>query len=333
MFSEEVDEKVYDNLIKNINARVNVLQDIVKLRAKYLNLGDIAYYDLFTTIGNTCSYTIEQAIDIIKQALTPLGDEYQEMLGEKFNQQVIDYLPNENKRSGAYSTDIYGYPSLVLMNYVNTYDSVSTLAHEIGHAMHSDLSNKSLPQELASYQIFVAEVASTVNEILLNLYVSKNLNNESKIGLIFELLDGVRSTIFRQTLFSEFEDFAHTEMEKEMPLTYEDFNNKYYQLNKKYYGEHIELPSELKYEWARIPHFYTPFYVYKYATGFVSALCIVQNILEDSEYYKRYISFLKSGCSKSPVELLQDIGVDLTTDEPYNKAFKFIENLINELNI
>ena len=217
------------------------------------------------------------------------------------------------------------------MNFVDDYNSVSTLAHEIGHAMHTELSDRNQPFELSDYVIFVAEVASTVNEILLNLHVSKTASKEQKQALIFEMLDSLRATVYRQTLFSEFEDFAHSKLESGEPLTYEDYNNKYYELNKKYYGDSIMLPDELKFEWARIPHFYNAFYVYKYATGFVSALCIVQNLLEDDEYYKKYINFLKSGCTKPPVELLQDIGVDLTTDEPYNKAFKFIDNLINEI--
>ncbi len=328
---EEVDEKVYNNLIKNINSRLDVLQNIVALKGKALGLSDVAYYDLMTTIGVKKEYSIEQAIDLIKQATAILGEEYQQLLNEKFSQGVIDYLPNENKQTGAYSTSFYGCPSIVLMNYVDDYSSVSTLAHEIGHAMHSEFSDRTQPMPLSNYVIFVAEVASTVNEILLNLHVGKSADPEQKRALAFELLDSVRSTIFRQTLFSEFEDFTHAELEAGKPLTYEDYNNKYYKLNKTYYGQNINLPEELKYEWARIPHFYRPFYVYKYATGFVSALCIVQNLLADKDYYKQYINFLKSGCTKPPVELLQDIGVDLTTDEPYIKAFAFVNNIINQI--
>ncbi len=331
MFYEEVDEKVYNTLIKNINDRIPVLQQIVASKAKSLGIEDVAYYDIMLTIGEKANYTIEQAISLVKDCTKILGEEYQAVLNEKFNQGVIDYLPNENKTTGAYSSGVYGCPSIVLMNYVEDYNSVSTLAHEIGHAMHTELSDRSQSRQLSNYVIFVAEVASTVNEILLNLHVAKTANEEEKSALLFKLLDNVRSTIFRQTLFSEFEDFSHSKLEAGEPLTYEDYNNKYYELNKKYYGENINLPEELKYEWARIPHFYTPFYVYKYSTGFISALCIVQKLLEDENYYKQYIGFLKSGCTKSPVELLQDIGVDLTTDQPYNKAFKFIENILNQV--
>lgn len=331
MFYEDVDSKVYDILIKNISKRVDVLQNILKIKSKYLNINDMAYYDIMLRIGQNANYTIEQAVQLVKDSTKILGDEYATILNEKFNQNVIDYLPNQNKQTGAYSSGVYDCPSIVLMNFVNDYNSVSTLAHEIGHAMHTEFSNRTQPMQTADYVIFVAEVASTVNEILLNLHVGNNVSKDEKISLIFELLDSLRSTVFRQTMFSEFEDYSHEQLESGMPLTYEDYNNKYYELNKKYYGDSIILPDELKYEWSRIPHFYRAFYVYKYATGFISALCIVQNLLEDSEYYKKYINFLKSGCSKSPVELLQDIGVDLTTDEPYEKAFKFINNLINQI--
>ena len=253
------------------------------------------------------------------------------MLNEKFNQKVIDYLPNKDKQSGAYSSGIYNCPSVVLMNFVDNYESVSTLAHEIGHAMHTELSNRTQPIELADYVIFVAEVGSTVNEILLNLLVRKTANKEERIALIFRLLNDVRTTIYRQTMFSEFEQFSHSTLEKGQPLTYEDFNNKYYELNKKYFGDTLILPDELKYEWARIPHFYNDFYVYEYSTGYISALCIVQKLLEDENYYKQYINFLKGGCTKSPVELLKDVGVDLTTNQPYEKAFEFINSQIKEL--
>lgn len=331
MFYEDVDDKVYDTLIKNINARIDVLQNILRLKSKYLNIKDMAYYDMMLNVSEPKTYTVEQAVDLVKECTKILGGEYQGVLEEKFNQGVIDYLPNENKQTGAYSSGVYGCPSIVLMNFVGDYNSVSTLAHEIGHAMHTELSDRNQPLQLSDYVIFVAEVASTVNEILLNLHVQTTASKDEKISLIFELMDNLRSTVYRQTLFSEFEDFCHSELEKGNPLTYEDYNNKYYELNKKYYGDSIILPEELKYEWSRIPHFYNAFYVYKYATGFVSALCIVQNLLEDKEYYKKYINFLKSGCTKSPVELLQDIDVDLTSDKPYIKAFKFIQNLINEI--
>lgn len=331
MFNEEVDEKVYDTLIKNITSRVNYLHKIVDLKSKYFNLPDIAYYDMMQTFGGDKKYSIQDAVDLVKRCTACLGEEYAKILCEKFEQKVIDYLPNENKETGAYSSGVYGCPSVVLMNFTDNYNSVSTLAHEIGHAIHTEFSNRNQPITKANYAIFVAEVASTVNEVLLNLYVGKNGDKTEKTALDLELLDSVRTTIFRQTMFSQFEDYAHTQLENSKVVNYNDFCNKYYELNKFYYGDKINLPEELKFEWSRIPHFYRPFYVYKYATGLISALCIVQNILTDKEYYKKYINFLKSGCTKNPVELLQDIDVDLTTDTPYIKAFEFIDRIIKEL--
>ncbi len=332
MFYEEVEHEVYNTLIKNINSRLNVLHKILEIKGKYLGIQDLAYYDIMLDVGQSDEkYSVEQAVELVKNCTKILGEEYQDILDEKFKQKVIDYLPNKDKQSGAYSSGIYNCPSVVLMNFVDNYESVSTLAHEIGHAMHTELSNRNQPLPLADYVIFVAEVASTVNEILLNLLVRKNASESDKVSLIFRLLNDVRSTIYRQTMFSEFEQFSHSVLENGQPLTYEDLNNKYYELSRRYFGDKLILPDELKYEWSRIPHFYNDFYVYKYATGYISALCIVQKLLDDKNYYKQYINFLKGGCTKSPVELLKDIGVDLSTDEPYEKAFEFINSQINQL--
>lgn len=331
MYNEEVDEIVYDILIKNINQRLDVFRKINKLKAKYLGIKDFAFYDKLAVKGMKKQYSIEEAIQLTKECTKPLGEEYQKLLNEKFNQKVIDYLPNKNKRSLCYSTSEFGCPSIVLINFEEDYNSVSALVHEIGHAIHDEFSNKYQPVQLANYVIFVAEVASTVNEILLNLYLLKKSSKEEKVELLFELLTQFSSAVYTQCLFSEFEDYAHSTLENGESLAYEDYNNKYYELNKKYYGEDMILPEELKFGWSKINHFYTPFYVYKYATGFISAVCIVQNILNDKEYYNKYIQFLKSGRTKSPIELLKDVDVDLTTNEPYIKAFKFIENTINSL--
>ena len=210
------------------------------------------------------------------------------------------------------------------MNYVEDLRSVYTLAHEMGHTMHSELSNRNQPYATSQYKIFVAEVASTVNEMLLYQSLIKNADEKTKLSLAFDLFDEFRSTVYRQTMFSEFESWIHDELENKRPKTYEDLNNFYYNLNKKYYGENLELPEELKFEWSRIPHFYRPFYVYKYATGFISALCIVEKLLNEKDYYKKYINFLKAGSSKGVIELLKDIDVDLTTDKPYKYAFEFL---------
>ena len=329
LFYEEVDSKVYDILIEQVNKNLPLLHVVLEEKRKLLNLDKLAYYDIMVELTDKKEYSIEEAIELVKESTACLGEEYSALLEEKFKQKVIDYLPNKDKATGAYSTGSYGAPSLVLMNFVGEYNSVSTLAHELGHALHTEFSNKFQPYETADYVIFVAEVASTVNELLLYNLMMQKADEKTKSALTFELFDHVRSTIFRQTMFSEFEDWTHNELENKRPLTYEDLNVYYYDLCKKYYGEKIELPEELKYEWSRIPHFYRPFYVYKYATGLISALCIVQKIMTEKDYYKKYIEFLKSGCSKDPVQLLKDIDVDLKTDKPYKLAFEYIRKQLD----
>lgn len=331
LFYEEVDSKVYSILIEQVNKNLSLLHEVLEEKRKLLNLDKIAYYDIMVELTDKKEYSIEDAIKLVKEATSCLGEEYSALLEEKFNQKVIDYLPNKDKATGAYSTGSYGAPSLVLMNFVGEYDSVSTLAHELGHALHTEFSNRFQPYETSDYVIFVAEVASTVNELLLYNLMMQKADEKTKRALTFELFDQVRSTIFRQTMFSEFEDWTHHELENKRPLTYEDLNAYYYDLNKKYYGENVELPEELKYEWSRIPHFYRPFYVYKYATGLISALCIVQKLMTEKDYYKKYIDFLKGGCSKDPVQLLKDIDVDLKTNKPYKLAFEYIRKQLESI--
>lgn len=331
LFDEEVSSRVYSKLIEQINKNLPLLFETFEERRNELNLSKIAYYDLMLNFNSKQEYSIEEAVKMVKDATKVLGEEYSNLLEEKFNQKVIDFLPNKDKATGAYSTGSYGCPSIVLMNYVDDFSSVSTLAHEIGHAMHTEFSDRFQPYETSDYVIFVAEVASTVNELLLDNLMMKNADKHTKKAIIFELFSKVRSTIFRQTMFSEFEDYLYTSLENKQPISYEDLNNFYYDLNKKYYGKDVELPEELKYEWSRIPHFYRPYYVYKYATGLISALCIVQKLTTEKDYYKKYINFLKGGSSKTPVELLQDIDVDLTTNKPYDLAFKYIRKQLESL--
>ena len=331
LYDEEVSSKVYTKLIEQINKRLPLLFETFEERRKALKLDKLAYYDIMLDFNAKEEYSCEEAVELVKVATLPLGEEYVKLLEEKFNQKVIDFLPNKDKATGAYSTGSYGCPSIVLMNFVGDFNSVSTLAHEIGHAMHTEFSDRFQPYETSDYVIFVAEVASTVNELLLDNLIMKNADNNTKRAVIFELFNKVRSTIFRQTMFSEFEDYLYSSLENKQPISYEDLNNYYYELKKKYYGENIELPEELKYEWSRIPHFYRPYYVYKYATGFISALCIVQKLMTEKDYYKKYINFLKGGSSKTPIELLQDIDVDLTTNKPYDLAFEYIRKQLEEL--
>lgn len=332
LFDEEVDKSVYDRLIEEINANLPLLHAFMERKRQALGLDKIAYYDAMVSFQDEHEYDVDEAIEMVKNATKPLGEEYQKIVNEKFSERCIDYMPNKNKETGAYSSGCYGCPSVILMNYTSDLKSVYTLAHEMGHSMHSEFSNRFQPYATSSYKIFVAEVASTVNEILLYNYLVKNADEKLKKSLIFDLFDEFRSTVYRQTMFSEFESWIHEELENEKPKTYDDLNKYYFDLNKKYYGEKVEIPDELKYEWSRIPHFYRPFYVYKYATGFISAICIVENILTDKNYYKKYINFLKSGSSKDVISLLKDIDVDLTQKTPYNRAFKYLREQLDLLN-
>lgn len=239
-------------------------------------------------------------------------------------------MPSKNKDSGAFSWGAYGANPVVMMNYVKNTNSVFTLAHELGHCMHSYFSKTHQPYETAGYTIFVAEVASTVNEMLLLEYLLKQAKTkEEKIYYYDYLLSMVRATIFRQTMFSEFEAFAHSQYEKNLPISKDVLNNYYFELNKKYFGPNVELIEEIAYEWTRIPHFYISFYVYKYATGLISALAIVQRILSGvenaSEDYKK---FLSSGSSLPPIELLKLAKVDLESEQTFNDAFKYVSSII-----
>lgn len=331
MYGEEVDSVVYDRLIAQINQNLPLLHQSLEVKRKALGLDKLAYYDVMMDFESNKKYTIEEAIELVKKATLPLGEEYQLIVNRKFNEKSIDYLPSDNKERGAYSSGSYGCPSIIFMNFVDNLDSVSTLAHEMGHTMHTELSNMTQPYSTSSYEIFVAEVASTVNELLLQNYLEQTANSEVKKTLAFELFDSFRSTVFRQTMFSEFEDWAHKSLENKIPLTYDDLNKYYYELKLKYYGKAVEMPDEMKFEWSRIPHFYRPFYVYKYATGFISAVCIVKKLLTEKDYYKKYINFLKSGSSKPVVDLLKEIDVDLTCDEPYEIAFGYLKEQLDEV--
>lgn len=327
---EDIPLSVYENNIKNVNKNIPLLQKYVKALNKNSGLKDFSYFDLFEKDKNAKKISIESAIDTIKKALAPLGKEYLALVDKKFSDRSIDYMPCENKDSGGYCSNCYGAKTLILMNWNDNYSSMSTLAHEMGHCINAEYFNSSQPMEKAGITIFAAEIASTVNEILLNLYMQKTCKPSEKIIYVKQFLNNVRSTIFRQTLFSEFELYAHGEIEREVPLTYKDLNKKYFELNKKYYGTACKLPNELQYEWSRIPHFYNAYYVYSYSTGLITAISIVSKIMSDATFSEKYIEFLKNGTNKPAVEILKEIGIDLTTDAPFETAFKFIrEQLAN----
>ncbi len=326
---EDVPTSVFDNNLKNVQKNIPVLQQYIKTKAT--NQEKFAYYDLFKDEKINGKVTLQKGIEIMLKALSPLGEDYIKMVERKLNDKSIDFMPNLNKDSGAYCSDMYDCKTLILMNWKDDFNSLSTLVHEMGHCINAELFNASQPQEKAGITIFSAEIASTVNEILLNEYMLKNSKTrKEKLYYLNEFLEQVRSTIFRQTLFSEFELYSHTQIENETPITYEDLNNKYFELCKKYYGNSCILPKNLKFEWSRIPHFYRSFYVYSYSTGLLTAICIAKRILNNKEYTKNYIKFLQNGISRPAVEVLKEIDVDLTTDKPFIEAFKFIKNRLHE---
>ena len=328
--SEDVPISVFENNLNNVQKNIPLLVEFIKNKAKNSNIDEFKYYDLFKDekIGGTIS--ISNAHEILLKALSPLGEEYIEMVNKKLHDKSIDYMPNENKNSGAYCSNEYDCKTLILMNWTDDFNSLSTLAHEMGHCINAEYFNNSQPMEKAGITIFAAEIASTVNEILLNYYMLNNCKKEHKLYYLNEFLDQTRTTIFRQTLFSEFETFVHDSVDNEIALTYEDLNNKYFELCNKYYKDSCILPKNLQYEWSRIPHFYNSFYVYSYSTGLLTAICIVNRILKDSTFKDKYINFLKNGTNKPAVEILKEIGIDLTNDAPFDEAFEFIKIRLEE---
>ena len=327
---EDVPTEVFNKVIENVNKYIPLLQDYIKFVKKSSNNKTFAYYDLFEDTKTKQKVSLEKAHELILNSLAPMGEDYVNKVKQKLTDNSIDYLPNQNKNSGAYCSNCYNANTLILMNYNYDYSSVSTLTHEMGHCINAEYFNEAQPREKAGISIFAAEIASTTNEILLNLYMQKNSNKKDKAYYIKTVLEDARSTIFRQTLFSEFELFAHTSIDNETPITYADLNKKYFELCKKYYGNSCLIPNSLQYEWARIPHFYNAYYVYSYATGMITAITMANKLINEKDFNKKYINFLKNGLAKPAFEILKEIGIDLTTDEPYETAFKFIAEQLKE---
>lgn len=330
LFDEQVPEIVFKNNIEHVNKHLDLNQKYIKTLGKNLKLNDIAYYDLFMDEKIDGKITIENAQKIILEALKPLGNEYLSKVRHKLADKSIDYLPNQNKSTGGYCSNCYGAKTLILMNWHDDFNSMSTLIHEMGHCINAEYFNSCQSVNDAEISIFAAEIASTVNEILLNQYMQKISDKKHKKYYLNQFLNSVRSTIYRQTLFSEFELFAHTSIENETPITYKELNEKYFELNKKYYGRACKLPDELKYEWSRIPHFYRPYYVYSYSTGMLTGITIASKLINEQGFASKYIEFLKNGTHRPAVDALKDIGIDLTTGEPFDYAFKFIKSQLDE---
>ena len=274
----------------------------------------------------------EEGIDIVNKALKPLGEDYLKNFNMILNSNSVDVYPKDKKRSGAYEWGTYRVLPYVSLNYENNIDSVSTLAHEMGHAMHTYYSDNNQDYLYAGYPIFLAEIASTVNEILLSEYLINNSKNkDEKIYYLVEFLDKFKATVYRQVMFAEFERNIHEKYENGTSLTMELLCDEYLHLNKKHFSPVVKVDDTIKYEWARIPHFYDSFYVYKYATGFISALVIANNLLKDSSFKDKYIEFLSSGSTKYPLDLLMDLGIDLTDGKTLNKAFEIFNEKLDML--
>ena len=331
----EVDPQIYHNLIQTVHDNLDAMHRYVRLRKKLLGVDKLHYYDLYTPIvaDEDASIPFEQGKDMAREALKPLGEDYLKILNEGFDNRWIDVYENQGKRSGAYSAGVYGVHPYVLLNYTDTLDDVFTLVHEMGHALHSYLSNHTQSVTYAGYKIFVAEVASTCNEALLMQHLlSKTTEPKCRAYLINHFLEQFRGTLYRQTMFAEFELWCSEQTRKGQPLTAESLNEKYAELNRLYYGEDIEPDPEIALEWARIPHFYYNFYVYQYATGFTSAIALSQRILKEGRpAVEDYLRFLSGGCSADPVSLLKGAGVDISSPAPIVDALKLFDTLIGEM--
>ncbi len=330
---DDVPEGVYDRLIDAVNGALPSLHEYVDYRR--LVLGDLHMYDMYVPLTHGVNFGMdyEKAFGVVLKALAPLGEEYVSRLRQMKEERRIDVMESEGKRGGAYSWGAYGCGPYVLLNYSGTPHDLFTIAHELGHAMHSRYSDEAQSFNKAGYSIFVAEVASTTNEVLLLKYLlSQTKDTNVRRYLLSYYLDMFRTTLFRQTMFAEFELAAHRADAKGEPPTVESLSKIYLKLNKKYYGKGVTHDRQIRYEWARIPHFYNAFYVYKYATGLTAAVTLANSILKDGEFAReRYFNkFLRAGGCKSPYEILKDAGVDLMTSLPYETAMLEFRNTLSE---
>lgn len=331
---DNVPVDVYNQLITSVHNHLDSMYRYMKIRKKLLKVDPLYMYDIYVPLlaDFDMKVTYEEAKEKTLQGLQPLGEEYLSVLRQGYQGRWIDVYENKGKTSGAYSWGTYDTHPYVLMNYDDKLDDMFTLAHEMGHSLHSYYSNQTQPYVYSQYSIFVAEVASTVNESLLIDHLLKNTDNpQEKMYLLNHYLEQFRGTVFRQTMFAEFEKITHERVEAGDALTPETLGEVYLELNKKYYGPEVEMDDNICVEWARIPHFYSAFYVYKYATGFSAATAIKQSILEEGQpAVDRYLNFLRAGSSDYPINLLQKAGVDLTTPEPVEKALSYFGKLLDE---
>jgi oligoendopeptidase F len=340
LFRDNIPTKVYTQLIADVHANLGTLHRYLKLRKKMMGVAELRYEDLYAPIVKSVSlsFTPEKALDLTLQASAPLGEEYVSTLRKGYENRWVDLLPSTGKRSGAYSQDTYGVHPYQLLNFVGGYEDVSTLAHESGHSMHSYISDQHQPYVTHDYATFVAEVASTVNENLLLHHMLRGAKDDAtRLFLLGSYLDNLRTTLFRQTLFAEFEMRIHEMAEKGEPLTGEGLTKLYLALVKEYYGDAegiCKVDDAYGIEWSYIPHFYYNFYVYQYATSVIASVSLAQGILEEAPSTRRrdaYLRMLGSGSSKYPVDLLKDAGVDMTTSAPFSAAMKEMNRIMDEM--
>ena len=327
---------VYTNLIQTVNEYLPAMHQYIRLRGKMLGVAELHMYDLYTPLVPEARTAVsyDEAKETVLAALSVMGDDYINTVKKAFAEGWFDVYENKGKRSGAYAWGAYGVHPYVLLNYDNKINDMFTLAHEIGHAMHSHYTWATQPYVYGDYTIFAAEVSSTVNEALLMEYLLKNTADTSrKRYLINYFLDQFRGTVFRQTMFAEFEMKTHEMAESGQPLTVESLCQLYRELNLRYYGQDIVMDEEIDIEWARIPHFYSPYYVYQYATGFSAAIALSRKILADSAAVGQYIEFLKSGSSDYSIPLLKKAGVDMSMPEPIQNALELFQELLNQFNL
>lgn len=334
LYADELDETIYNNLINTVSDNMNTLYKYYALKKNLLNLEELHLYDIYTPIVKNFDkkYPYEEAKEIVLKALSVLGDDYIEVLKNGLDNNWVDVYPTKAKRTGGYSGGCYDTAPYILLNYFDKYNDMSTLAHEAGHSMHSYYTRSNNSYQYGNYSIFVAEVASTVNEILLSKYLLKTSNSkEEKLFILDNLMSLFKATIYRQTMFAEFEQKIYFDAENDIPLTADYLSSVYYELNKKYFGDDVVIDDDIKYEWARIPHFYYNFYVYKYATGLSAACHIANDILSGKEHaVDNYKEFLKCGSKKSPIESLKLAGVDLSKKEVVESAISMFNDTIDE---
>lgn len=332
---DNIPKEVYTNLIDTIHKHLPLLHRYMKLRKTLLGVDELHMYDLFVPLVEEIDMKIsyDEAKQIVKEGLQPLGEDYLNVLQSGFDEGWIDVYENEGKRSGAYSWGAYGTHPYVLLNHKDNLNSMFTLAHEMGHAMHSYLSDEKQTYRNAQYTIFLAEVASTLNEaLLMNYMLERTTDPKEKMYLLTYYADQFRTTVFRQTMFAEFEKMIHEKAQNGEALTPQELSETYYELNKTYHGPDMMVDQDIEMEWARIPHFYSSFYVYKYATGFSAATSFAKQILEEGEpAVERYIGFLQSGGSDYSINILKKAGVDMSSPKPIEEAMSVFEGIIEQL--